>query len=78
MVIAESAGETPETMFGISVTRHAGNAVRRNRLKRLIREHLRNHKGTWPENKMVIIRIKAVVDDETGLLAELEDMMINL
>lgn len=78
MVIAENAGETPETMYGISVSRKAGNAVRRNRLKRLIREHLRNHKGTWPENKMVVIRIKAAVDDESGLLAELEDMLVNL
>ena len=78
LVVAEAAESSPETAFGISISRKAGKAVRRNRLKRLIREHLRTHKGSWPANKMVVIRIKAPVSDESGLLAELNDMLVNL
>jgi ribonuclease P protein component len=78
LVVADTGESEPETRFGISVSRKAGNAVRRNRLKRIIREHLRTHKGSWPANKMVVIRIKWPVADEAGLLAELEDMLVTL
>ncbi len=66
------------TSFGLSVSSKAGNAVRRNRLKRILREYLRSHKALWPENKLVVIRIKGPVDDEIGLLAEIDDMLKNL
>lgn len=78
IVFGEAAEGQPGTSFGIVVTGKAGNAVRRNRLKRIIREYLRTHKNIWPENKMVVIRIKAHVGDEAGLLAEIDDMMKNL
>jgi ribonuclease P protein component len=64
--------------FGIMVSRKVGGAVRRNRLKRVIREFLRNNKRLWPSNKMVIIQLKAPINDEDGLLAEIEDMLQNL
>jgi len=63
------------TRFGVSVTRRAGNAVKRNRIKRVVREYLRTHTEFWPVNKAALIRIKAPVTDEAGLLAELEDML---
>lgn len=66
------------TRLGISVTRKAGNAVRRNRIKRLIREYWRRNKWLWPENKAILIRIKTPVSDESGFLAELADMLKNL
>ena len=66
------------TSFGIVVTSRAGNAVRRNRLKRIIREYLRKHKDSWPQAKMVVIRIKGAVSDEAGLIGEIEDMLKNL
>ncbi len=64
--------------FGIVVTSKAGNAVRRNRLKRIIREFLRNHKDAWPKSMMVMIKIRGAVTDEAGLIAEIEDMLTNL
>jgi ribonuclease P protein component len=72
-------GPGPATAgFGIMVSRKAGNAVRRNRIKRVIREFLRTHKELWPENKMVVIRIKLPVTDEADLVAEIEDMLKTL
>jgi ribonuclease P protein component len=75
IVLGEAAEGQPGTSFGIVVSGKAGNAVRRNRLKRIIREYLRIHKSSWPENKMVVIRIKTPVGDEAGLLAEIDDML---
>ena len=70
----QTAGK-PGTKFGISVTRKAGEATRRNRLKRIVREYLRTHKRLWAENKLVVIRINGPVTDESDLLAEIEDML---
>ena len=76
---AEIGGRDEQTTrFGISVTRQAGKAVRRNRIKRIIREFLRHHKELWPINQTAVIRVKSPVDDEAGFLAELEDMLKNL
>lgn len=79
MIVAESkaagAESEPGTKFGISITRKAGGAVRRNRLKRIIREYLRTHKRLWAENKLVVIRINRPVTDDADLLAEIEDML---
>jgi ribonuclease P protein component len=72
--VTKTAGK-PGTKFGISVTRKAGGAVRRNRLKRIVREYLRTHKSFWPENLLVVIRINRPVTDETDLLIEIEDML---
>ena len=38
-------GKGINTRFGITVSRHVGNAVTRNRIKRLIREFCRIHKN---------------------------------
>lgn len=77
MISAPPRADTkePGTKFGIAVTRKAGGAVRRNRLKRIVREYLRTHKGLWPENRLVVIRINRPVTDEADLIAEIEDML---
>jgi ribonuclease P protein component len=67
--------ETSQTCFGIKVSRESGNAARRNRIKRIIREYLRNHKTDWPENMMIVIRILSPIENETGLIGEIEDML---
>ena len=38
-------GVTPNNRIGITVSKKIGNAVKRNRIKRIIREYFRHHKG---------------------------------
>jgi ribonuclease P protein component len=84
MILGRSAtkeSDKPGTKFGISVSRKAGGAVRRNRLKRIIREYLRTHKALWPEGSgnaghvSIVIRIVRPITDEADLIAEIEDML---
>jgi len=44
--------------LGITVTRKTGNAVKRNRIKRLIREFFRLHKNLFPERRDVVVMAK--------------------
>ncbi len=72
--------DAPETVtrFGIVISSKAGSAVKRNRIKRVIREFLRNNKQIWPSGKMIIIGLKETVADEAALVAEIEDMLKEL
>ncbi len=51
-------GEQQETRLGISVQRKVGNAVRRNRIKRIIREVFRLNRHLFPSNSDVVIAIR--------------------
>jgi ribonuclease P protein component len=70
--------EGSPTRFGISVSRKFGKAVRRNRIKRVIREFLRNHKPLWPENRWVIIRLFEDPGDEAVIIAELKKALAKI
>jgi ribonuclease P protein component len=63
------------TKFGISVSRKAGDAVTRNRLKRIIREYLRSNKSLWPEGRRIVISLSNPVDDEGKLTAEIGEIL---
>jgi ribonuclease P protein component len=73
MACTEAPGR--ETRFGIVISSKAGSAVRRNRIKRVIREFLRNNKPIWPSGKMIVIGLKGSISSEAALVAEIEDML---
>ena len=73
--VTTADSESGQTEFGISISRKTGGAVRRNRLKRIIREFLRNNKPIWPSAKMIIIGINSPIDNETALLDEIEKLL---
>ena len=63
------------TRFAISVPKRVGNAVARNRVKRIIREYLRHNKDNWPDNNWVIIRILRKTGKESLIIKELRDLL---
>jgi ribonuclease P protein component len=44
--------------LGITASRRVGNAVERNRAKRLVREAFRAVRGTWPERADVVVIVR--------------------
>jgi ribonuclease P protein component len=64
--------------FGIGVTKGFGNAVRRNRMKRVIREYLRQNKGNWPSGHDVFIRVFSNSQNEKQVIAELCQLLTRI
>jgi ribonuclease P protein component len=50
--------EVPGTRLGITVSRQVGHAVRRNRIKRLVRETFRQHRQLFPDQADVVVIAK--------------------
>jgi ribonuclease P protein component len=50
--------EAPGPRLGLVVTRRFGKAVRRNRMKRLLREFFRRHKALLPPKDLIIMAKK--------------------
>src|SRR4030042_371798 len=68
-------GPTGAARLGLAVTRRLGSAVRRNRVKRLLREFFRRHKQQLPPGDLVIMAKKGAaalnyqqVEEELGPL----------
>src|ERR1700722_9994675 len=60
------ANNLNQTRIGISIGRHVGNAVRRNRIKRMIREAFRLQQYELPAGFDLVISVKAHVPLELG------------
>ena len=58
LVVQAHRGTSPCTRLGLSVSRKVGNAVVRNRWKRLIREAFRMHKLNMPQRLDIVVRPK--------------------
>ncbi len=55
LLIYAAEGELPDTRFGLSVSRKHGNAVRRSRLKRLMREAFRLQQHELPRGLDLVL-----------------------
>jgi len=63
------------TRFGIGISSRHGAAVYRNRLKRIVREFLRQNRSVWPADKWVLIRIERKPAGRLKLIHELERLL---
>jgi ribonuclease P protein component len=58
-VVQIARGSQPHSRLGITVSRQVGNAVRRNRIKRLLREAFRQHRDLLPPSADLVVIAKA-------------------
>jgi len=70
-------GESSPTRLGITVTRKVGNAVVRNRIKRLVREVFRQHRGQLQSglDLVWVAKQQAAEVDHAGVLADFEALV---
>ena len=70
-------GPAGRPRLGLVVTKRLGKAVRRNRVKRLLREFFRRHKDQLPPEDLVIMAKKGAADlDYQQVLDELSRVLL--
>ena len=57
-IVILSRNQAGDKRLGITVTKKVGNAVKRNRIKRLLREFFRLNKKTLPDSLDIVIIVK--------------------
>ena len=62
-VILFTRNDLGKSRLGVTVSKRVGRAVTRNRVKRLVREHFRKHKGLFGENYDVNVIAKGGTSD---------------
>ena len=72
-VLAERNGYigSGRTKYAVLVNKKCGKAVRRNRIKRIIREFYRLHKSVFIDAETVIFKVDRFIEDDSKLLQEL-------
>lgn len=65
LIIVAAPSEHHHTRIGITASRKVGGAVRRNRIKRLLREVFRRNKASFPEGHDLILIAKNDMTDIT-------------
>jgi ribonuclease P protein component len=72
-VLMIARGEQAGARLGLTVSRQVGNAVRRNRIKRLLREAFRQQRALFPRASDVVVIAKTgcTVDSLPAVVAEL-------
>jgi len=72
-----AANDVSMRRLGLTVGKKTGNAVARNRIKRLLREYFRHNKARFPDSNDIVISAKtgAAQLDYTALCQELSDLL---
>jgi ribonuclease P protein component len=72
LAIYSKQNDLPHCRWGLSVSRRVGNAVRRNRVKRLLRESIRLGQHDFPKGYDIVIVVRP---HEPLILAEYQKLL---
>jgi ribonuclease P protein component len=70
------ANHLEHSRLGISVSRKAGNAVRRNRIKRLVREAFRLSRNVYPQGADIVLTVRS--DFSINRLVDMQNGVANI